>query len=114
MPTRSHPTFEERQARRRRADMVGRVAFILARFDPMCLLRGRVTDEYEGEASSILDRLPDCRDAEAVQTVVYEEFCRWFNPAVCGERSDFLGCSVAIWNWWEPRVRAAGAPAAPA
>ena len=100
------PTYLDRQARRARSAVAIEIAIILARFDPIGLLGGQVNGEYLPEAESILDRLPTCASVEATQVVVHEEFCYWFGSEVCGPISEYLGCSAAIWSWWERRAPA--------
>lgn len=87
---------------------------LLYRFDPIGLASlGVSTDEYEPEAETILPRLGSCQTAGQVQTVLHEEFCRWFDKSgVAGTRDNYAALSVAVWEWWgrqpgspDPRTR---------
>ena len=82
-------------AERTRDDIVRERAELRARFgttydgllkllfeeDPEGISFGDNTDEYDPEVRTILPRLSDCSSADDVQTVVSEEFRRWFGPA---------------------------------
>jgi hypothetical protein len=38
------------------------------------------TDEYEPETATIIPRLGSAKSTQDVQAIVYDEFCRWFDP----------------------------------
>jgi hypothetical protein len=43
---------------------------------------------------------PEHREAEDVQAIVYEEFCRWFHPVDTGPRDKYAAVSAKIWMLW--------------
>ena len=47
------------------------------------------TDEYEGEAATIITRLRACSSAAELRTVAHEEFVLWFGPYDPQLRSDY-------------------------
>jgi hypothetical protein len=84
------------------------IAGLLFQNDPMGINFGDNTDEYESEAGTILPRLSGARAIEDVQTIVYEEFCRWFGEVETGPSEAYREVSVRIWDAWR-----AAFPAAP-
>lgn len=81
------------------------VSGLLFMADPIGLNYEDNTDEYDAEAGTIIARLHECRDAEEVWTVVFEEYVRWFGPRVAGPRERYREVSVQIWEAWR-RVQA--------
>ena len=75
------------------------VSAILFRHDPMHINHGSNTDEYDPEVGTILPRLKQCRSAQEVQKVVYEECGRWF--AIPGEKEKYRLPSQEIWSAWQ-------------
>ncbi len=75
--------------------------------DPMGINFGDNTDEYEPETGTILPRLPSATSVEDVQTIVYEEFCRWFGQVEAGPREAYGDVSVKIWEAWRAAFPAA-------
>lgn len=62
------------------------VGDLLYRFDPIGLVPfGVPADEYDGEAEAILERLPDCRSTDDVQTMVHRVFVERFDRAIAVE-----------------------------
>jgi hypothetical protein len=62
------------------------VTALLFQNDPMDINFGDNTDEYEPETGTILPRLADAETVDDVQTIVHEEFCRWFDEVEAGSR----------------------------
>ena len=94
---------EEIRARRdalRRASRgsFDRVAAILFEEDPIGINFENNTDEYEPEVETILPRLAACADVHAVQSVVHEEFVRWFDPVTAGPREGYERIARRIWT----------------
>ena len=58
------------------------------------------TDEYEPEAGTIIPRLRSATSEADVQSIVNEEFCRWFYPANVGPREAYASVSAVIWKLW--------------
>jgi hypothetical protein len=74
------------------------VSAILFRHDPVHINYGSNTDEYDPEVGTILPRLKQCRSAEDVQAVVFDEFGRWFG--LPGEQERYGLPSQEIWSAW--------------
>ena len=60
---------------------------------------GTNRDEYEPEVGTILPRLKDCRSAQDVLDVVYQECGRWF--AIPGDKEKYRLPSQEIWSAWQ-------------
>jgi hypothetical protein len=84
------------------------VRALLFESDPIGINFGDNADEYEPETGTILPRLVNAKGVEDVQTIVYEEFCRWFGNEDAGTREAYKEVSVKIWDAWR-----AAFPAAP-
>jgi hypothetical protein len=76
------------------------VSEILFKADPIGINFEFNTDEYEPEVDTIIPRLFSGMSASDVQTIVYEEFCRWFDPDTAGTRDGYEAVSLEIWNLW--------------
>jgi hypothetical protein len=63
-----------------REPLVREVEAILFEHDPIRISSGTNADEYEGEAQSIVVRLPEAGSESEVQRIVHEEFVTWFGP----------------------------------
>jgi hypothetical protein len=75
------------------------VSAILFHYDPMHVNAGFNTDEYNPEVGTILPRLKECRSAQEVREVVYEECARWFG--IAGEQEKYRAPSQEIWSAWK-------------
>jgi hypothetical protein len=69
------------------------VTTLLFEADPMGINFGDNADEYDPETSSILPRLASAKTADDIQTIVHEEFCRWFDPEGAGSRDRYRDVS---------------------
>lgn len=87
--TRDDIVRETAELRARFGDAYDRLLNLLFEEDPEGLNFGDNTDEYSPEVSTILPRLTDCSSPDDVQTVVSEEFRRWFGPALVERRADY-------------------------
>ncbi len=76
---------------------------ILFTEDPMCINFEINTDEYEPEVGTILPRLRECRSAEDVRRVVYEEFVRWFGVSA-GLPEKYQTIALRVWYEVVPKV----------
>ena len=76
------------------------VSAILYRHDPIGLAPLAPSDEYDPEVGTILPRLQECRSEQEVQTVLFEEFVRWFGADNAGAREAYAGPSREIWQAW--------------
>lgn len=101
-------TPERQELKRKYGLLFDTVAGLLFRRDPIGINFGHNTDEYDPETGTILPRLSGAKSVEDVQTIVYEEFCRWFDRADVGPRENYWEISVKIWEAWQ-----AAFPAAP-
>jgi hypothetical protein len=75
------------------------VSAILFHHDPMHVNAGFNSDEYNPEVGTLLPRLKQCRSAQEVQEVVYEEFEQWFG--IPGEQEKYRRPSQEIWSAWQ-------------
>lgn len=57
------------------------------------------TGEYEPEVGTIIPRLSSAQSAEDVQTILYEEFLRWFH-GVDLSRDMLAPLAAEIWMLW--------------
>jgi hypothetical protein len=82
------------------------VSAILYRLDPIGIGAriGSPSDEYDAEAGTIIPRLGACQSARDVQTVVFEEFVRWFGDDIAGKPDLYEEEGTRIWKAW-PRYR---------
>jgi hypothetical protein len=76
------------------------VAAVLFEYDLIGISIGDNTDEYEPETGTILPRLAGAKSVDDVQTIVYEEFCRWFDADGAGSRERYREVSAKIWEAW--------------
>ncbi|MGO9931451.1 MAG: hypothetical protein ACLPV8_06525 [Steroidobacteraceae bacterium] len=76
------------------------VTALLFEADHLGINFGNNTDEYDPETSSILTRLTSAKTVDDNQTIVHEEFCRWFSPEDAGSREDYRHVSAKIWEAW--------------
>ncbi len=68
--------------------------------DPIGINFEENTDEYDPEAGTIIPRLGSATSADDVQTIVHEEFSRWFSPVDAGPRDKYAAVSAEIWKRW--------------
>ena len=80
--------------------LYNRVTTLLFEADPIGINFDENTDEYDSETSSIVPRLTTARTVDDVQTIVHEEFCRWFGPKDAGPRDKYRDVSRTIWEVW--------------
>ena len=91
---------EREKLKREYKHLFERMSRLLFRADPVEINFENNADEYEPEVGTILPRLEGARSAEDVQTIVYEEFCRWFGPETAGNKEHYASVSQQIWNEW--------------
>jgi hypothetical protein len=90
---------EERKAMKRRyRTLFVPISAALFKADPIGINRETNMDEYEPEAGTIIPRLRSANSEQDVQSIVYEEFCRWFITA--GPRESYASLSAEIWKLW--------------
>jgi hypothetical protein len=88
---------ERKSLRREYGELHDRLSRLLFKWDPIGINFEDNTDEYEPEVDTILPRLRSCGSAEDVQRVVYEEFCRWFDPDQAGPLEAYERIGREIW-----------------
>ena len=76
------------------------VAALLFQCDPMGINFGDNADEYEPETGTILPKLAGAKSVDDVQSIVCEEFCRWFGEVEAGPRENYKVVAVKIWEMW--------------
>jgi hypothetical protein len=95
---------EQREAiKRRKREYVALFVSIskaLFKADPIGINFDTNTDEYEPEAGTIIPRLRSATSEADVQSIVHEEFCRWFSPSNVGPREAYASVSAVIWKLW--------------
>ncbi len=77
-----------------------RLSQVLFEADPVGINFESNTDEYDPEVGTILPRLQGAQSADDVQTIVHEEFCRWFGPETAGARECYAAVSQQVWSEW--------------
>lgn len=101
--------------RQERGEVFWEVLELISRADPEGFLgMGAPPDEYEAEAQTVYERLPEARSARDVRQIVEEEFKRWFGTGY-GENgrewvdpdyhvripdTDLDTLAAAIWRTW--------------
>ena len=95
------PTKTERDAiKREYGALFASISNALFEADPIGINFDDNTDEYDAETGTIIPRLGSAKSAEDVQAIVYEEFCRWFDPTTAGRREKYASVSTKIWELW--------------
>lgn len=82
------------------AALLRRLSAILFEFDPMGLDHQTDTDEYDSEARTILARLREDDDVQDLESIVHDEFCRWFGVEDAGPSSAYGPVAAAIRAAW--------------
>ena len=94
---------ERRALKRQYGELFASISEALFRADPARINFEINTDEYEPEAATIIARLSSAQSAEDVQAVVYEEFCRWFDPITGGPKEKYAAVATEIWTLWRQK-----------
>lgn len=83
------------------AELLTRIAQILYNEDPMKINLGCNHDEYEPEASTIIQRLPSAQNEADALEIVHDEFSRWFGGEdLAGPKEKYRAASALIWATW--------------
>src|ERR1700686_3982009 len=91
----------ERDAiKRKYGELFCAVSAALFEDDPIGINFESNTDEYEPEAGTIIPRLHSASSVQDVETIVYEEFNRWFGAGDAGLKSGYESVSRRIWETW--------------
>lgn len=104
--------IQDRRAKLRRAygELYVQLSRALFEADPVGINFGHNTDEYEPEVDTILPRLATCNGPLEVQTVLHEEFSRWFGADEAGPLERFSALAVVVWRLASSWRRLAGLP----
>ena len=78
-----------RQLREEHPELLSSISRVLFDVNPIGINFEDYTDEYEGEAATIITRLRACSSAAELRTVAHEEFVLWFGPYDPQLRSDY-------------------------
>lgn len=82
-------------------DLLTRIAQILYNEDPMKINFGCNPDEYEPEASAIIQRLPLAKNEADALEIVHDEFSCWFGEeGLVGPKEKYRAASALIWVAW--------------
>ena len=98
MTTKQNIQAQRRALREEYKGLYDRLVAILFEEDPVGINFEDNTDEYEPEVGSILPRLKTCRSALDVQTVVHEEFIRWFDARTAGPPERYRKVATRVWT----------------
>jgi hypothetical protein len=101
----AHPRAAREQALLGQADLVNRVEVLLFHDDPIGINFESNTDEYRGEAQTIVLRLPEARSAEDVAAIVHRTFVEWFDPQLAGPVDRYRSIASVIWGLAAPTER---------
>ncbi len=77
-----------------------RLVALLFESDPIDINYGFNTDEYEPEVGTILPRLKYAETVQDVETIIHEEFCRWFDAEDVGPRNRYQAIATEVWREW--------------
>ena len=79
-------------------DLLARDEALLFQHDPIGINFGSNTDEYRGEAETIVSRLPEATSEHDLTGIVHEEFVRWFDLETAGPLERYQSIASAIWR----------------
>lgn len=105
MRSRGEESCQARRMTEEYRELFGAVSALLFRHDPIGINFEGNADEYDSETGTILPRLKDCRSVQDVQTVVHEEFVRWFDRQTAGPPESYSDISAEIWKLWNEHNR---------
>jgi hypothetical protein len=83
--------------RNKYGELYDRLVTLFFQADPVGINFVVNTEEYDLEVGTILPRLPACTNATDVQTVVHEEFLRWFGHSVADPFDHYQQLGHDIW-----------------
>ena len=83
-------------------ELYAKVGEILLRYDPVGIISGDISDEYNPEVSTILPRLKAAHSGNDVHDILYEEFVHWFGADTAGNRDNptYEDAATEIWTVW--------------
>ena len=77
------------------------VATIFFEHDPLGVNYETNTDEYDGEAGSILARIKEAESVSDIRRIVYEELAAWFHKDMVGKEERYDALANEIWVAWQ-------------
>jgi len=92
--------WQRNRIKRKYAGLFEKSSSILFTHDPIGINAVHNTDEYDPEVGTILPRLSRCKSAEETRKVVFEEFCRWFDPVTAGDEMKYDAIASKLWALW--------------
>jgi hypothetical protein len=94
---------ERQSLRDQYGELFDEVSAILLELDPVGINFVANADEYEPEVGTISPRLETCRSASDVQSVVHQEFVRWFDADTAGPIENYEQAGQRVWEAWRRR-----------
>jgi hypothetical protein len=86
--------------KRRYKSLFNEASALLFRYDPIGINFEDNTDEYDPEVGTILPRLSGCRSSTDARKVVFQEFCKWFEPDTAGDEMKYDAIAAELWLLW--------------
>ncbi len=83
-------------------ELYSKVGEILFRHDPVGIISGDNSDEYNPEVSTILPRLKKAQSESDAHDILYEEFILWFGADTAGNKDNpgYKDAGSEIWTAW--------------
>lgn len=81
-------------------EIVTEVSRILFEADPIGINFESNTDEYDGEAETIVIGLAGARSADDVRSLTHEAFVQWFDAQTAGPAERYASIAAGIWDAW--------------
>ena len=93
------PAADRQEHRRRYEALVASIGLAIHGADPIRLLEtGAPRDEYDSEIGTIVPRVIKAASSLEVQSMVHEEFARWFGADISGPVGAYEVPAQAIWR----------------
>lgn len=80
-------------------DLISEISSILFKYDPIGINFDENTDEYDPEAEAIFSRLTNDITQEDLLNILYEEFVRFFDVSLAGNKNSKLYSDITIEIW---------------
>ncbi len=91
---------DRKRLKQQYGELFDSISATLFEADPIGINFDSNTDEYEPEVGTILPRLKSAASADDVETIIHEEFCRWFSPEDAGTRERYQSVAARVWELW--------------
>jgi hypothetical protein len=95
-----HDPERRRGVKQAYGELYSQTEALFFRHDPIEISFGDNTDEYDAEVSTVLPRLRSCSSAADVQSVLHEEFSRWFGVGTAGSFDHYAVIGAELWTLW--------------